>query len=357
MSKDTVSDWSTTPASNTDVGGVDLAENSMRPRDVNNAIRTMMAQLKTFLGGTVPGFLDGILTTRGDILRRGATTSERYALGTTGYALKSDGTDAVWAPDREVLSANRTYYVRKDGSDSNTGLADTSGGAFLTIQKAVDIAGGLDLSIYNVTITVRADGGTPYASVLLKTLVGAGGATISGDTTTPSNVGITTSTASTDAVNADGIKGSWTLEGVKFTTTGSGRHGVNVTNSRVNFGVVDFGACISNQLSVSQAGLAVFNANYSITGGAAIHWDARIGSIIQCVGRTITITGTPAFSTAFCSATKLSMANVPSNTFSGSATGTRYTGSENSVVYSNAAGATYLPGNAAGSTATGGQYI
>lgn len=60
MSKDTVSDWSTTAASNTDVGGVDLAENSMRPRDVNNAIRTMMAQIATGIDnsefGGVPQF-------------------------------------------------------------------------------------------------------------------------------------------------------------------------------------------------------------------------------------------------------------------------------------------------------------
>lgn len=60
MSKDTVSDWSTTAASNTDVGGVDLAENSMRPRDVNNAIRTMMAQVATGIDnsefGGVPQF-------------------------------------------------------------------------------------------------------------------------------------------------------------------------------------------------------------------------------------------------------------------------------------------------------------
>lgn len=47
MPNNTVSDWSTTPASNTEVGGVDLAENSMRPRDVNNAIRTMMSQIAT----------------------------------------------------------------------------------------------------------------------------------------------------------------------------------------------------------------------------------------------------------------------------------------------------------------------
>lgn len=60
MPNNTVSDWSTTPASNTEVGGVDLAENSMRPRDVNNAIRTMMAQIATGIDnsefGGVPQF-------------------------------------------------------------------------------------------------------------------------------------------------------------------------------------------------------------------------------------------------------------------------------------------------------------
>lgn len=60
MSNLTVSDWSTTAASNTEVGGVDLAENSMRPRDVNNAIRTMMAQIATGIDnsefGSLPQF-------------------------------------------------------------------------------------------------------------------------------------------------------------------------------------------------------------------------------------------------------------------------------------------------------------
>lgn len=62
MSKDTVSAWDTTPANNTDVGGVDLAENSMRPRDVNNAIRTMMAQVAAGIDGGefVSGFSSNV---------------------------------------------------------------------------------------------------------------------------------------------------------------------------------------------------------------------------------------------------------------------------------------------------------
>ena len=41
------------------------------------------------------GILETTLTTRGDIIRRGAAISERLALGTVSYVLMSDGTDTV----------------------------------------------------------------------------------------------------------------------------------------------------------------------------------------------------------------------------------------------------------------------
>jgi hypothetical protein len=40
---------------------------------------------------------NGLLTTRGDIIRRGTSAPERVALGASGKALVSDGTDAAWA--------------------------------------------------------------------------------------------------------------------------------------------------------------------------------------------------------------------------------------------------------------------
>ena len=74
---------------------------------------------------------------------------------------------------RPRLTANRTYYVRTDGSDSNDGLTDLPGGAFLTIQKAVEAVAALDLSTYNVTIQVGA-GTYPGTITLTGPFVGTG---------------------------------------------------------------------------------------------------------------------------------------------------------------------------------------
>ena len=74
---------------------------------------------------------------------------------------------------REALTANRTYYVRTDGSNSNDGLTNSSGGAFLTIQKAIDTAATLDLNGH--TITVQVGDGTYSESVALRNVVGFAG--------------------------------------------------------------------------------------------------------------------------------------------------------------------------------------
>ena len=52
MSKDKFTDYDATAANNTDVGGVNLAENSMLPSDVNGAFREIMSHCKEFAEGT-----------------------------------------------------------------------------------------------------------------------------------------------------------------------------------------------------------------------------------------------------------------------------------------------------------------
>lgn len=48
------------------------------------------------LTGEIGPAIGGLLTTRGDVVRRGAAAAERLALGAAGSMFGSDGTDAVW---------------------------------------------------------------------------------------------------------------------------------------------------------------------------------------------------------------------------------------------------------------------
>ena len=52
MAKNKLTEYDSTAANNTDVGGVNLAENSMLPSDVNNALREVLSHLKDFADGT-----------------------------------------------------------------------------------------------------------------------------------------------------------------------------------------------------------------------------------------------------------------------------------------------------------------
>lgn len=52
MAKNKLTEYDSTAANNTDVGGVNLAENSMLPSDVNNALREILSHLREFADGT-----------------------------------------------------------------------------------------------------------------------------------------------------------------------------------------------------------------------------------------------------------------------------------------------------------------
>lgn len=97
-----------------------------------------------FMEGVVTAYADDSLTLSVDRVG-GSGTAADWTINLTGEPTLGG---------REVLTANRTYYVSKTGSDANNGL--TAGAAFLTVQKAVNVALALDMSIYSVTISVSA---------------------------------------------------------------------------------------------------------------------------------------------------------------------------------------------------------
>ncbi len=255
---------------------------------------------------------------------------------------------------RERVTTNRTYYVRTDGSDSNTGLANTSGGAFLTIQAAVNLVSStLDISP-GVTVTIQVGDGTYTGAVVCRSFVGAGAVKITGNTTTPSNciVSVTSGHCFTNTAKA-----TWTVEGFKLLTTTSGWALVIVgAGSNVSISNVEFGACSSGHIYMDNNAQLAAHGNYSIVGSAPYHMQVSVGSTMVVSGRTITLTGTPAFSAGFLVTNTATCIYLGGNTYSGSATGKRYDVTLNAVCNVNGGGATYLPGDTAGTTATGGQY-
>lgn len=253
---------------------------------------------------------------------------------------------------RELLTANRTYYVRTDGSNSNNGLSNTGGGAFLTIQKAIDTAAALDLSIFSVTIQVGA--GTYSGSNTFKSYVGAGPIIIVGDVGTPSNIVI--STTSMNCFYANGVIGAYELRGMKLLTTTSGA-GIRIENGSIlRFSALEFGACATAHILCTTKAMIAATGSYSISGGAARHWWVETQALLTAAALTITINGNPAFTSGFAVCLMASMIQCNGNTFAGAATGLRYSVSGNSVIFAGS-GATYLPGDSAGSAATGGQYL
>ncbi len=273
-----------------------------------------------------------------------------FSAGTKQVYLTMPAVQVKWM--RERLTAARTYYVRTDGSDSNSGLANTSGGAFLTLQKAADvISGNLDLG--GQTVTVQVADGTYTAGVVLPAYSGAGSVSFVGNTTTPANVVVSTTSASCFFASTPQ---TYSVSGFKVQTTTSG-HGLNASgNAVLTFGNMDFGACAGVQIGITTGATVAASTNYAISGAAQCHVQVTEGGVASLSGKTITITGTPAFSVAYIYARGCASANMNGCTFSGSATGVRYSINNCSACFVNGASTTYLPGGTAGTTAVGGQY-
>ncbi len=198
---------------------------------------------------------------------------------------------------REALAADRTYYVRTDGSDANSGLANTSGGAFLTIQKAINtVRDSLDLNSHNVTIQI---GNGTYTEALVSAgpgsnptgsaaWVGRGEVKLKGDTTTPSNVVIQTTTA--DAVLTVGNGGTLSVEGVKLTSSGGGilmnasRGGIIVVS-----GNMEFGATSSIHMNAGGGGQITVLASYTISGGGSLHNNVSNNGQFAYAALTVTL--------------------------------------------------------------------
>ncbi len=128
---------------------------------------------------------------------------------------------------REVIDADRTYFVRMDGDDDNDGLSESPSRAYRTIQRALEEAfGRIDLGPYNVTIQVLPG---IYEEVLRlnSSHMGSGSVLLRGDASDPDAV-IIRQTAETPApTDQGGVVHVWNgaflrLADIQIERTGGG---------------------------------------------------------------------------------------------------------------------------------------
>lgn len=350
----------------------------------NSDISTLVIRSNsgTLMVDTMPGTSPGFITANGTIniynndatallvLQAGAGATLQGSIAWNGFivlaggqsaSFVSDGAGNYWVlakPDRVSLNSDTTVYVSTTGSDT-TGNGLESASEFATMQMAWDVLiAHFDLNGF--VITIQLANGT-YTSGLSASspIVGAlgVGSTIIQGSTTPANVVV--SVTGNDCFLAQNAA-AFTIQGMTLSGTANGLiavSGAQIVFSNSSYPVV-FGAITGNQIQVATGGTIDAAGNYSITGGASAHMNSSApGSIIDISEWTVTLTGTPAFGSAFVKTSLLGCVRAASVTFTGSATGVRYNATGNSVITGSGGVTTYFPGNSAGSTATGGQYF
>jgi len=150
MPKNKISEFSSTPANNTDIGGIDIAE-GCAPSGINNAIRELMAQLKDQQAGTdADNFtVGGNLSVTGTSTLTGAVTATAGVTGnltgnvtgnltgnvtgnTSGTSANVTGTVAVANGGTGLATLTANNVILGNGTSTPSFVAPSTTGNVLT---------------------------------------------------------------------------------------------------------------------------------------------------------------------------------------------------------------------------------
>jgi len=283
--------------------------------------------------------------------------------------LENDGSGWNLSPlvQRYIPSAATTLYVDGAiGSDSNDGIAPGSGGAFGTIQNALNVARanfdvlGVGLTIDISDLTLFSGTYNVGAGVNLNYIMPLRDVQIVGNPASPADVVVSCSAGGTCFSARDG-NSTATLGSMTLSTTGNGSTLLSVSQSAVvdlgDLNDVNFNAApLGNHLIASTWASINFLAGYEIFGNATNHLVSENNGYINYGSFLVTGVSNLTFGT-FAVASNCGVINSGgvAMTFSGfgAVTGTKYLASMNGVINSNS---TNYPGSTAGSTSNGGQY-
>ncbi|TAI63874.1 hypothetical protein [Bradyrhizobium sp. Leo170] len=261
-----------------------------------------------------------------------------------------------------MLSASLDYYVATTGSDTlNDGL--TPGTPFATVQHAINVTMSFNLNGYQVTIHVA--NGVYNGQISLPLMNGSGAVKITGNPGSPGSVQFTHNLGTTILCAGPGY---W-LEGCKISCTAGNpavgdngnclwSHGNNggITVNNIEWGVAAYG-----QIVATDGGTVGLTGSHTISGSATYHFWCQVNSLIilnPVTRPTWNIPAPASFSGAFCYTSMLGVWVNPMGTTTGygNVTGKKYQADMNSTIVTGQ-GVNHFPGNVAGATSTGGQYM
>ena len=181
MAKTKISQYSATAADNTDISNINIAE-GCSPANVNNAIRTLMAQLKDQQDGTsgdnftvggdlsVSGTATGVTPSSSDNSTKFATTAfVTTKVGSLGTMASQNATSVA------ITGGTIDGVAYTGGTLNNTPIGSTTPntGAFTTISATTPIAassGGTGLSSVGTSGNVLTSNGTAWTSSTLSAI-------------------------------------------------------------------------------------------------------------------------------------------------------------------------------------------
>jgi len=156
MAKTKISEWSATPANNTDIDGINIAE-GCAPSGINDAIREMMSQIKDWQAGT-----------SGDYT---AVSAGGTGVGTLTGIVKGNGTSAftaVTAPTGTIVGTtdtqtltNKTLTTPVLTNPTVTNYVETAYTANSSTAITLDLANG---TVQIITLTGNATVTMPTAT-------------------------------------------------------------------------------------------------------------------------------------------------------------------------------------------------
>jgi hypothetical protein len=157
MPRNKISEYSATAAENTDNGGIDIAE-GCAPSGINNAIRTLMSDLKDWQAGTSADLLPIAAGGTGAASASAARTSLGLVIGTNVQAHDTNLTSFVNTFTLPTTDGSANQFLKTDGSGT-IGFATIS-----VLDSPLSVIGNSTAGA-EIRLPEDTDNGTNYVAI------------------------------------------------------------------------------------------------------------------------------------------------------------------------------------------------